>query len=122
MNTVLDFDLFLREKEEKLLEVRVLGSSYFIKPEIPALIPITLARAAEGLSPEETIRMSLQAADAIFGREAMDEMCRKGLTTGELAELVQKTVGLIRGDEPEDGEILADDAGHVAMRKTPGKK
>ena len=41
MNTVLDFDLFLREKEAKLLEVKVLGSSYFIKPEIPALIPIT---------------------------------------------------------------------------------
>ena len=124
MQEYLDFDLFLREREGKKIEVKVLGKSYYIKPELPAIVPVRLARAQAGMDEEETIRMSLQAADAIFGQEAIDEMCRNGLSAGELTELIHQVVKLIRGETSDagDGEVLTDDAGHVAMRKKPGKK
>ena len=124
MQNYLDFDAFLREAEKTMMKIRVLGKEYEVKPELPALIPMKLARAQEGMSEEETVRMYLQSADAIFGKEAIDEMCEKGLTTPELAELVKQTVALIRGEKPtkNDGEVLMDDVGHVAMRKAPGKK
>ena len=124
MQNYLDFDAFLREAEKTMMKIRVLGKEYEVKPELPALIPMKLARAQEGMSEEETVRMYLQSADAIFGKEAIDEMCEKRLTTPELAELVKQTVALIRGEEPKEsgGEVLMDDAGRVAMRKAPGKK
>ena len=52
MQNYLDFDAFLREAEKQMMTVRVLGKEYEVKPELPALIPMKLARAQEGMSEE----------------------------------------------------------------------
>lgn len=116
MQELLDFDRFLQEKEEERIPVLVMGTVYEVKPEIPALVPILMARSEEGQE-GDAARLILRAADALFGREAMDEMAGKGLSVDELAELVRQVFARIQRDA-EETEI-PDDAG---KRKKGGGK
>ena len=106
----LDFDRFLSEKRAEYVRVRVMGREYRVKKEIPALLPLTLARAEEGGEPAEMGRALLRAADTLFGRENVDALCRKGLSADGLTALVERTLALICGHEAkEDGVTLSDD-------------
>ena len=106
----LDFDRFLSEKRAEYVRVRVMGREYRVKKEIPALLPLTLARAEEGGETAEMGRALLRAADTLFGRENVDALCRKGLSADDLTALVERTLALICGHEAKDkGVTLSDD-------------
>ena len=117
MEDMLDFDRFLAEKEKRTLPVRVMGKVYAVRPEFPAIVPILMARSEE-MGEGDATRLVLKAADALFGKEAMDEIAGKGLTVEELAELVRQVFTRIqRQDEAEE---IRDDDGR--RRKKAGKE
>ena len=60
----------------------------------------------------------VKAADALFTREKVDWMCDMGMSTEDLAELVQQTFRLIEGRK-EEGAVVEDDAGR--RRRRAGK-
>ena len=117
MEDMLDFDRFLAEKERKMLPVRVMGKVYAVRPEIPAIVPILMARSEE-MGEGDATRLVLKAADALFGKEAMDEIAGKGLTVEELAELVRQVFTRIQRQDA--AEEIRDDDGR--RRKKAGKE
>lgn len=119
----LDFDRFMAEKACEYVAVKVYGRLCRVRREIPALLPMLLARAAE-ISPEEMGRAMLRTGDMLFGPEQMDEFCRQGMTAGEMTALVERTLALICGKpEAGDAETLEDDGSGPAEReKAPAKK
>ena len=106
MDKVLDFDRFLAEKQEETLTVRVYGKDYRVKKEIPALVPVLLARHAED-DPEKKGKVLLQAGDLMFGREVIDGFCRKGMSAEALSQLVEQVFARILGTEEK--QVLEDD-------------
>ena len=117
MEDMLDFDLFLRETRREPLEVHVYGQSIPVPPAIPALVPVMMARS-EHMQDSEAAALVVKAADALFSREKVDWMCDMGMSTEDLAELVQQTFRLIEGRK-EDGAVVEDDAGR--RRRRAGK-
>ena len=117
MEDMLDFDRFLAEKEKRTLPVRVMGKVYAVRPEIPAIVPILMARSEE-MGEGDATRLVLKTADALFGKEAMDEIAGKGLTVEELAELVRQVFTRIQ--RTDAAEEIRDDDGR--RRKKAGKE
>ncbi len=122
-NRTLDFDRFLAEKRSEYVTVTVFGRPYRVKREIPALLPILLARAEE-TSPEALGRALLRTGDMLFGAEAVDAFCREGMSAGELTALVEKTLAMIcGGGKAADSETLDDEGGRTAEgQREPAKK
>lgn len=112
----LDFDRFLAEKRGETLTVRVYGKSYRVRKEIPALVPVLLARCGEGGDAGEKGRVLVQAGDLVFGRAAIDEFCGKGMTAPELGALMERVFARILGEEDE--QVLDDDG---ATEEAPAK-
>lgn len=112
---MLNFDNFMAEKKAEPVIVTVFGKEYKVKPEIPAIVPVMMARANEAMTDAEASRIVLKAADAMFGAKAIDEMCEKGLTTDQIGDLIKKTFAVINGQDVdgEDAEILSDEDGMV---------
>lgn len=124
MKKTLNFDKFIEERDNEPFEITVLGRKYSVKPRIPAVVPVMMARAEEDMDNAESSKMVLMAADAMYGKKAVDQMCADGITADELGLLVQKTFGLINGteaaEEEEEEQELTDEAGRKPARK--GKK
>ncbi|MBQ9301291.1 MAG: hypothetical protein IJ214_12370 [Clostridia bacterium] len=120
---MLDFDRFLSEKKKAYVTVSVFGKPYRVRREIPALLPILLARAeAEGQAAEMG-KALLKTGDMLFGAENVDGFCRQGMTAEELTELVEQTLALICGKKPEnDTETLEDDGSREADGGEAAKK
>lgn len=104
----LDFDRFLSEKRQEYVTVNVFGESYRVKREIPALLPLMLARAGEEDARPVLGRTLLQAGEILFGAETLRGFALRGMSAGEMAELVERTLALICGVE-EEGMTLEDD-------------
>ena len=104
MKRTLNFDRFIEEKEEEPIVITVLGRKYNVPPRIPAIVPVMMARAEEDMTAAETSKLVLRAADAMYGKKAVDQMCEDGLRTEELGLLVQKTFAAINGEEEEEDE------------------
>lgn len=113
---MLDFDRFLAEKREAFLTVKVYGEEYRVKKEIPALVPVLLARCGEAGDARERGQVMLRAGDLIFGPEAIDGFCRRGMTAEELGQLIERVFEMILG---EDGAQEIDDDGPA--EKNPAK-
>lgn len=111
----LNFDNFMTEKKAEPVIVTVFGKEYKVKPEIPAIVPVMMARANESMTDAEASKIVLKAADAMFGANAIDEICAKGMTTEQIGELVKKTFAVISGQDVdgEDAETLSDEDGMV---------
>lgn len=111
----LNFDNFITEKKAEPVFITVFGKEYKVKPEIPAIVPVMMARANEAMTDAEASKIVLKAADVMFGARAIDEMCEKGLTTEQIGELVKKTFAVINGQDVdgEDAETLSDEDGMV---------
>ena len=110
MGQTLDFDRFLAEREKQYITVCVYGKEYRVKREIPAIVPIMLARAGEDGGAELAGRALLQASEMMIGREAVDAFCRQGMSADELGALIERTFALITGGETESAaEVLEDD-------------
>lgn len=116
MSKTLDFDKFLSEKNKETLDVTVFGKVYRVPMMIPAIVPVMMARSEENLDQNESTKMVYRAADALFGADAVNEMCAKGMAGKDMAELVQSVFNIINGKEEEDDEAqeLSDEDSHVA--------
>lgn len=106
MEQMLDFDRFLSEIKQETLPVRVYGKIYRVRREIPAILMLTLALSDQ----QDTAAMGkayLQAAQTLFGDEALKEFCRYGMSSAALCNLVEQTLNRII--QPLQSEISDDD-------------
>lgn len=120
---VLDFDNFMAEKNEQPIVVKVYGKEYKVKPEIPAIVPVMMARSNEEMSEADASRMVLRAGDILFGKEAINEFCEKGMSIENLGNLIRRVFDMINGkgvDDDDDAETLSDEDGMAPKNK--GKK
>lgn len=123
-NKTLNFDLFMNEKKQEPIKVTVYGKEYAVKPEIPAIVMVTLARTNEDtISDTDASIMLLRAGDIIFGKDAINEFCEKGMRSDQLLDLIKKVFETINGKDVdgEDVEELGNDdtgvaAGHKAKK------
>lgn len=120
MGKTLNFDKFIEEQKQETIRVTVLGHEYEVKNQIPAIIPVMMARAEVNKDAQASQKMIMTAADAMFGKENIDAMCSNGLTTSQLAELVGELFKKINGPEDDEkAEELRDDSSFV---ESPGSK
>lgn len=124
MGKVLNFDKFIREKEHETIEVTVYGDVYTVPMEIPAIIPVMMARAEEEMDTVMRTRMVMRAADSMFGVEGVNKMCQKGMSARSLGELVETVFAQINGDDDDEDEAqeLDDESGKVQTSKSKKAK
>lgn len=115
MAKTLNFDLFMQENEKRTIDVTVFGDVYPVSMEIPAIVPIMMARAEESMNPKDSTNMIMRAADAMFGSEAVNKMCRKGMTAANLVKLVERLFAEINGTitDDDDTQELTDEDSRV---------
>ena len=121
---ILDFDLFLREKEKKTIPVRIMGEIYEIEAAIPALVPLKMARAERLRGQDrntEYTRLVFEAADALFGEAQLDRFAGR-LTAEDLVQLMQLCFERINGKEQAEGEELSDEQSRTSLPGRTGKK
>lgn len=116
MSKVLNFDQFIQEKNKETIDVTVFGKVYTIKAEVPAIVPVMMARAESESNQQAATKAIIRAADAMFGRAAIDEMCEKGISSNALSEMVQRLFLMINGNDAgdDDSEELDDSDSRVA--------
>lgn len=102
---ILDFDLFMREKKHETMTVKLFGENYEIPMEVPAIVPVLMARAEMSMDEQQNTVMIMRAADAMFGAETVDKLCAKGMTSRELAALVMKLFSEFSGVNTEDDDV-----------------
>lgn len=115
MGKILNFDQFMSEKQKETITVTVYGKEYAVPMEIPATVPVMMARAESSMDGQQSTKMVMRAADAMFGPENVDEMCAHGLSAGDLANLVQQLFKEINegSDDEEDIEEVTDEDSRV---------
>lgn len=123
MGKLLNFDQFIQEKEKHTMQVQVLGDTYTVPMEIPAIVPVMMARAEESLDTQLSTKMVMRAADSLFGVENVNKMCQKGMSAANLAALIEKVFAEITSgdDEDEDAQELDDESGKVQTKKKSKK-
>ena len=96
--------------------VTVFGKEYPVKPEIPAIVMVTLARANETMSESDATIMILNAGDAMFGKDAINEFCSKGMRATDLVNLIKAIFEMINGKDVDGDEVdeVSDEDGMVA--------
>ena len=116
-NRTLNFDNFMVEKKQEPIMVTVLGKEYAVKPEIPAIVMVTLARTNDtSISEFEATKMMLNAGDVLFGKDAVNEMCANGLQADQLITLIKMVFETINGKDVDgdDAEDISDEDGMVS--------
>lgn len=98
----LDFDKFMQEKNHETITVTVFGKNYLVPAKIPAIVPVMMARSEASDDKQLATKMVMRAADAMFGANAVDEMCANGMSAEGLAELIQRLFAKINGDNDEN--------------------
>ena len=101
---VLNFDLFMQEKKHETMTITIFGKDYEVSLECPAIVPVMMARAEVEKDPKESTRMTMLAADAMIGKENVDELCSKGLSARDLADLIQRIFAEMNKSNAEDEE------------------
>lgn len=120
---VVDFDRFIAEKERDQIQIVFRGRTYTIFSEVPAIVPITIARAAKLDEKDGRYQqMIFRAVDSIFGKEAVDQMCEDGATANEMIELIQKVFQTINGAGDDESEELTDEDSHSTVAGDKAKK
>lgn len=122
MRKTLNFDLFMQEKTHQYLDVTIYGKTYKVPMEIPAIVPVMMARAEESVSDTDSTRMVMLAADALFGKENVNEICANGMKAVEFANLIAKVFSIINGtDDDEEEQTLDDESGKKQTSKKSKK-
>ena len=85
MSKVLNFDKFMSEKKKETITVTVFGKDYKVPGEIPAIVPVMMARSEEAMNDDASVQLVMKAADILFGKEAVNEICAKGMSAADLA-------------------------------------
>ncbi len=116
---ILNFDNFMAEKDEEPIIVRVYGEEYKVKPEIPAIVPVMMARSNEEMSEGDASRMVLRAGDILFGEENINKFCKNGMSIENLGSLIRQVFDMINGKsvDDDDAETLSDEDGMVAQNQ-----
>lgn len=111
MSKVLNFDQFMSEKKQETIAVTVYGKEYVVPAQVPAIVPVMMARAERTKNPVDNTRMTMYAADALLGNDTVNELCDKGMSGQDLANLVTLIFQKINGpdDEEEEEEELTDE-------------
>lgn len=111
MSKVLNFDQFMSEKKQETIQVTIFGKEYEVPAQVPAIVPVMMARAERTKNPVDNTRMIMFAADALLGNAAVDELCAKGMGTPDLVSLVTMLFQKINGpdDEEDEAEELTDE-------------
>ena len=127
MGKVLNFDQFMSEKKKETIKVTIYGKQYEVPCEIPAIVPVMMARAEESaLDAQASTRMVMIAADALLGKAAVDEICGNGMTAKDLGSLVQQLFKMINGtaNEGDDDteEYTDEDSRSEKKGDSPSKK
>lgn len=113
----LNFDNFMEEKTQEPIMVTVFGKEYPVKPKIPAIVMVNLARTNDStISDSDAARIMLKAGDQLFGEEAMNEFCAKGMDADQIINLIKMVFEVINGKDidGDDVEELDDESGMVA--------
>lgn len=120
----IDFDKFISEKEHQYITVKVLGTEYKVAREFPAIVPVLMARQEGNINPAEQTKLIMRAAEILFGADALDEMCEKGLRAQDLVDLVKRLFAAIGGNDPEDddSEELDDESAKHSVGGNSSKK
>lgn len=116
-NRTLNFDNFMSEKKQDPILVTVFGKEYAVRPEIPAIVMVTLARTNEStMSESDAAMMIMNAGDVMFGREAINEFCAKGMRSDQLVTLIKMVFEMINGKDVDgdDVEEISDEDGMVS--------
>lgn len=121
-NRTLNFDNFMAEKNAELIEVTVYGKKYKVKRQIPAIVPIMMARANEGTERSEVMLSILRAGDIMFGKDAIDMFCEKGMSSDMLAELIQQTFNLISSEDVDGDDMDEASYDEESDKVVKGKK
>ncbi len=124
MSRTLNFDNFMTEKKDEPIMVTVYGKDYPVKPQIPAIVIVALARTNDSsISEFEVTKMLLNAGDVLFGHDAINEFCTKGMLVDELVTLIKMVFELINGKDVDgdDVETISDEDGMVSA-SNKGKK
>ena len=111
MSKVLNFDQFMSEKKQETIKVTVLGKEYEVPAQVPAIVPVMMARAERTKNPVDNTRMIMYAADALLGNDVVDELCANGFGSANLIDLVSMLFQKINGpdDEEDEAEELSDE-------------
>ena len=121
----LNFDNFMEEKNQEPIMVTVFGKEYPVKPQIPAIVMVTLARTNDSsISEFEATRMLLSAGDQLFGKEAINEFCEKGMQSDQLINLIKMVFETINGKDVDGDDVdeLSDEDGMVSASGLKAKK
>lgn len=124
MRSYLNFDQFMAEKNKDTILVTIFGKEYEVAKEVPAIVPVMMARIEGGADQVQQINVLVKAADLLLGKEAVDELCAKGLSAKDFGELIQMIFKAVNETTNEDdgGQELSDDDGHKAVRGNSSKK
>lgn len=118
MGKILNFDNFMSEKKKDTITVTVMGKEYVVPMEIPAIVPVMMARAESANDPSANTRMVMRAADAMFGESNVDQMCADGLGAANLAMLVQQLFKEINDGASEDDDETEELTDEDSRRQT----
>jgi len=99
----LNFDNFMDEKNAETIDVIVYGKCYKVKKQIPAFVPIMMARANEDTDQGQVTLSILRAGDVMFGKKAIDSFCEKGMSIEQISNLIMQVFNMI-SNEDVDGE------------------
>ena len=130
MGKILNFDQFMSEMKRETMEVKIYGKTYHVPMEVPAIVPVAMARAELATDADSTgddkknSSFVFAAADAMLGKDNVDEICRKGMTASQLATLVGELFVAISGKVDDDGDAqeLSDEDSRVASKDNKRKK
>jgi len=120
----LNFDNFMTEKKQEPIKVTVFGKEYDVKPEIPAIVMVTLARTNEStMSESDAAMMILNAGDVMFGKKAISEFCQNGMRADQLVTLIKMVFEMINGKDVDGDDVEeVDDETGMASPGDGGKK
>lgn len=88
-NNVKDFDTYWAEQEQKPIEFNVFGQLEKLPPSLPATIILKMIRLEKQYGNKDFPNSELfDMGMSIFGDKKIEEWCEKGLTTDQLADLM----------------------------------
>lgn len=119
----LNFDRFMSEKKRDYITVTVFGKDYKVANEVPAIVPIMIARAGEDADASAVGLAVLRAGDVMFGKDAIQEMCENGISTIDLGQLIREVFSMVSGQnvDGETDEATYDDSMNFKEKNKPKK-
>ncbi len=100
----MDFDKFYKEKKDNIT-IKIFNNNYVIPSSISAFVALKIAKKME-----QNPDMSLETTELfdflnmIYGKEVIDEWVEKGITVGQLSDILVWTMQQYRGVSEEEDE------------------